>query len=33
MKDGEKLNFRDVLEKTKEQRKIILIIDESHVSA
>ncbi len=33
MKDGEKLNFRDVLDKTKEQRKIILIIDESHVSA
>jgi len=33
MKDGEKLNFRDVLEKTKEQRKIILIIDESHVNA
>lgn len=33
MKDGEKLNFRDVLDKTKEQRKIILIIDESHVNA
>jgi len=33
MKDGEKLNFRDVLEKTKEQRKIILIIDESHINA
>jgi type III restriction enzyme len=33
MKDGEKLNFREVLEKTREQRKIILIIDESHVSA
>jgi type III restriction enzyme len=33
MKDGEKLNFRDVLEKTKEQRKIVLIIDESHVNA
>jgi len=33
MKDGEKLNFRDVLEKTQEQRKIILVIDESHVSA
>lgn len=33
MKEGEKLNFRDVLEKTREQRKIILIIDESHVSA
>lgn len=33
MKEGEMLNFRDVLEKTREQRKIILIIDESHVSA
>mgnify|MGYP001570108250 CR=1 FL=1 len=33
MKEGEKLNFRDVLEKTREQRKIILIIDESHVGA
>ena len=33
MKDGEKINFREVLEKTREQRKIILIIDESHVSA
>jgi type III restriction enzyme len=33
MKEGEKLNFRDVLEKTREQRKIVLIIDESHVSA
>jgi type III restriction enzyme len=33
MKDGEKLNFRDVLEKTREQRKIILIIDESHTNA
>jgi len=33
MKDGEKLNFRDVLDKTREQRKIILIIDESHVNA
>lgn len=33
MKDGEKLNFREVLEKTREQRKIILVIDESHVSA
>lgn len=33
MKDGEKINFRDVLEKTKEQRKIILIIDESHTNA
>lgn len=33
MKEGEKLNFRDVLEKTREQRKIVLIIDESHVGA
>jgi type III restriction enzyme len=33
MKEGEKLNFRNVLEKTREQRKIILIIDESHISA
>jgi len=31
MKDGEKINFRDVLAKTKEQRKIVLIIDESHI--
>jgi type III restriction enzyme len=33
MKAGEKINFIDVLEKTKEQRKIILIIDESHTNA
>ena len=33
MKEGEKLNFRDVLEKTREQRKIVLIIDESHTNA
>lgn len=33
MKDGEKLNFRDVLAKTREQRKVILIIDESHIGA
>ncbi len=33
MKDGEKINFRDVLSKTREQRKIILIIDESHIGA
>lgn len=33
MKDGEKLNFRDVLEKTREQRRVILIIDESHIGA
>jgi len=33
MREGEKINFRDVLEKTREQRKIILIIDESHIGA
>ena len=33
MKDGEKINFRGVLSKTREQRKIILIIDESHIGA
>lgn len=33
MKDGEKINFRDVLSKTREQRKIILVIDESHIGA
>lgn len=33
MKDGEKLNFRDVLFKTREQRKVIMIIDESHIGA
>ena len=33
MKEGEKLNFRDVLDKTREERKIILIIDESHIGA
>jgi len=33
MRDGEKLNFRDVLSKTREQRKVILIIDESHIGA
>lgn len=33
MKEGEKLNFRDVLSKTREQRKIVLIIDESHIGA
>ncbi len=33
MKEGEKINFRDVLSKTREQRKIILIIDESHIGA
>lgn len=29
MRDGEKINFRQVLQKTNEKRKIILIIDES----
>jgi type III restriction enzyme len=33
MKDGEKINFRDVLTRTREQRKIVLIIDESHIGA
>ncbi len=33
MKDGEKLSFRDVLSKTREQRRIILIIDESHIGS
>lgn len=31
MKDGEKINFRDVLARTREQRKIIMMIDESHI--
>jgi len=30
MKDGEKFNFRQVLSTTREKRKLILIIDESH---
>ena len=33
MKEGEKLNFRDVLDKTREERRIVLIIDESHIGA
>jgi type III restriction enzyme len=33
MKDGEKTNFREVLANTREKRKIILIIDESHIGA
>ncbi len=33
MKEGERINFRDVLDKTREQRKVILIIDESHIGA
>lgn len=31
MKDGETVNFREVLKKTREERQIILIIDESHI--
>lgn len=31
MKDGEKTNFREVLSKTRELLKIVLIIDESHI--
>lgn len=30
MRDGEKLNFRQVVENTRKLRKIVLIIDESH---
>lgn len=33
MKDGENLSFRDVLSKTREQRRIIMIIDESHIGS
>ena len=33
MKDGEMISFIEVLEKTKELRKIILIIDESHYAS
>jgi type III restriction enzyme len=33
MKDGEKINFREVLANTRAKRKIILIVDESHVGA
>lgn len=33
MKDGENVNFIEVLQKTKEKRKIILIIDESHYAS
>lgn len=32
MRNGEKTNFHDVIGKTLEKRKIILIIDESHLS-
>jgi len=33
MKDGEKINLREVWQKTREQRKIILIIDESQIGS
>jgi type III restriction enzyme len=33
MRDGENTNFREVLTNTREKRKIILIIDESHFAA
>jgi type III restriction enzyme len=33
MKDGERTNFREVLENTRQKRKIILIIDESHIGS
>lgn len=33
MKDGEKINFREVLSNTRKIRKIILVIDESHIGA
>ncbi|HMU99321.1 MAG TPA: DEAD/DEAH box helicase family protein [Chitinophagales bacterium] len=33
MRDGEGINFIEVLEATKEKRKIILIIDESHFAS
>jgi type III restriction enzyme len=33
MKDGEKINFREVLANTKARFKIICIIDESHIGA
>lgn len=33
MRDGERVNFREVLERTREERKIVLIIDESHIGA
>ena len=33
MRDGENINFREVIAKTQEQRKIIMIIDESHIGA
>ncbi len=33
MRDGEVINFREVLANTREMRKIVLIVDESHVGA
>lgn len=33
MKDGEKVNFREVLSNTRSKRKIVLIVDESHIGA
>lgn len=33
MKDGEKTNFREVLSNTRTLKKIVLIIDESHIGA
>ena len=33
MKEGEKINFRDVISRTRQERKVILIIDESHIGA
>jgi type III restriction enzyme len=33
MKDGEKINFREVLSNTRAKRKIVLIVDESHIGA
>lgn len=33
MKEGDKTNFREVLSNTREVRKVIMIIDESHIGA
>lgn len=33
MKDGEQINFRQVLSSTRENRRIVLIVDESHIGA
>ena len=33
MKDGERINFREVLANTRAKRRIILIVDESHIGA